>query len=114
MRQSRFAVTLGAAVLSAVSVAPQALAQKSGGVLRMYFQDNAPSTSIHEEATNSTVVPFMPVFNNLVLFDQQAAQNSVDTVRPDLAESWSATAIRRSRSSSCSNPPSSIRPSARS
>jgi peptide/nickel transport system substrate-binding protein len=29
------------------------------------------------------------VFNNLVLYDQHKAQNSLDTIVPDLAESWS-------------------------
>ena len=66
-----------------------ALAQKNGGVLRMFHRDNPPSASIHEESTASTVVPFMPVFNNLVLFDQAKIQNSEDAVVPDLAESWS-------------------------
>lgn len=66
-----------------------ALAQKSGGVLRMFHHDNPPSTSIHEEVTPSTVVPLMPVFNNLVLFDQTKAQNSEQSIVPDLAESWS-------------------------
>jgi len=46
-----------------------ALAQKTGGTLRIYHRDNPPSASIHEEATNSTVIPFMPLFNNLVLYD---------------------------------------------
>jgi peptide/nickel transport system substrate-binding protein len=30
----------------------------------------------------------MGIFNNLVLYDQQVAQNSPQTIRPDLAESW--------------------------
>ena len=38
---------------------------KQGGVLRMYHRDSPGSASIHEEATYSTNVPFMPVFNNL-------------------------------------------------
>ena len=58
----------------------------------MYFQDSPPSASIHEEATTSTVVPFMGLYNNLVLFDQQMPQNSLDTIRPDLAESWAWSA----------------------
>ena len=66
-----------------------ALAQKSGGVLRIYHRDNPPSASIHEEATNSTVVPFMAVFNNLVLYDQNKPQNSPQDIVPDLARSWS-------------------------
>ena len=69
-----------------------ALAQKSGGVLKMYHRDNPPSTSIHEEATNSTVIPFMPLFNNLVLYDQGKAQNSPQAIVPDLAKSWSWSA----------------------
>jgi peptide/nickel transport system substrate-binding protein len=44
---------------------------------------------ILEEATYSTVVPVMEVMNNLVIYDQHIAQNSLNTIRPDLAESWS-------------------------
>jgi len=71
------------------SICEVALAQKPGGVLRVYHRDSPASMSIHEEGTNSTEIPMMGVFNNLVLFDQQIAQNSLQTVRPDLAESWS-------------------------
>ena len=45
--------------------------------------------SIHEERANSTEIPMMGVFNNLVVYDQHLAQNSLGTIRPDLAESWS-------------------------
>jgi peptide/nickel transport system substrate-binding protein len=65
-----------------------AAAQKQGGTLRIYHRDNPPSASIHEEATISTVMPFMGLFNNLVLFDQSKKRNSMDTIVPDLAESW--------------------------
>ena len=51
------------------SLATGALAQKQGGTLKSYIWDNPPSASIHEEATVSTLFPFMPVFNNLVMFD---------------------------------------------
>jgi peptide/nickel transport system substrate-binding protein len=68
--------------------AAPALAQKSGGTLRIYHRDNLPSGSIHEEATISTVGPFMSVFNNLVLYDQQKKLNSPDSIVPELAESW--------------------------
>lgn len=81
-------IVAGCAAVAFCGLATAALAQKSGGVLRMYFQDNAPSASIHEEATTSTVVPFMSVYNNLVVFDQQVARNSPESIRPDLAESW--------------------------
>src|SRR5690606_17285008 len=64
------------------------LAQKSGGILRVYHRDSPPSMSIHEEATNSTVQPIMSVMNNLVIFDQLNPINSLDSIVPDLAESW--------------------------
>src|SRR5215470_15932080 len=75
-------------VLAAMLVVTPALAQKQGGTLRIYHRDNLPSASIHEEATISTVQPFMAVFNNLVLFDQSKPLNAPDTIVPDLAESW--------------------------
>ena len=64
------------------------LAEQQGGTLRVYHRSNAPSGSIHEEATIDTVQPFMAVFNNLVLFDQGKPLNGMDTIVPDLAESW--------------------------
>jgi len=66
-----------------------ALAQKHGGVLKVYHRGTPPSGSIHEEATHSTVTPYMGVFNNLVMFDQSKRQNSMATIVPDLAERWS-------------------------
>jgi peptide/nickel transport system substrate-binding protein len=79
-----------AAALAMILVATMPVAaQKQGGTLRYYHRDNPPTTSIHEEATISTVNPFMAVFNNLVLFDQSKPRNSLETIVPDLAESWS-------------------------
>jgi peptide/nickel transport system substrate-binding protein len=63
--------------------------KKSGGVLRIYHRDSPASMSIHKEGTNLVSIPMMAVFNNLVLFNQHVAQNSLDTIVPDLAESWS-------------------------
>ena len=65
-----------------------AFAQKQGGVLTMYHRDSPASASIHEEATYSNNVAFMAIFNNLVMFKQDVAQNSVDSIVPDLATSW--------------------------
>jgi peptide/nickel transport system substrate-binding protein len=76
---------LGLALLGA----GPAVAQKPGGVLRMPIGDSPASMSIHEEATRIAVTPMMAVFNNLVLFDQHVAQNTFDSIRPDLAETWS-------------------------
>src|SRR5262245_21708684 len=74
-------------VATALAVGPAA-AQKAGGTLRLYNRTNPPSASIHEEPTVAVVAPFMAVFNNLVLFDQAKLRNSMDTIVPDLAESW--------------------------
>ena len=62
--------------------------QKSGGTLRIQHMDTPPSASIHEESTVSVAVPFMSIYNNLVVFDQNAPKNSLDTIVPDLATSW--------------------------
>ncbi len=74
-----------AAILSA---ATPALAQKRGGTLRLYHNDNPPSTSLLEESTIASVMPFAAVFNNLVVFDPAKPHESLETVIPDLAESW--------------------------
>jgi peptide/nickel transport system substrate-binding protein len=47
-----------------LAVAPAA-AQKKGGTLRLYHNDNPPSTSLLEESTIASVMPFAAVFNNL-------------------------------------------------
>ena len=89
--------TIGAAALLAVAMvlsSGPAAGQKSGGKLRLYLGMNPPSASIHEEATVATVAPFMAVFNNLVLFDQMKPSNSLETIVPDLAESWTWDASR--------------------
>jgi peptide/nickel transport system substrate-binding protein len=81
---------LAAAVLSLLAVSDAALAgePKQGGILRVYHRDSPGSASIHEGATYSLNVPFMPIYNNLVIFNQQVAQNSMESIVPDLAESW--------------------------
>ena len=43
--------------------------------------DSPASMSIHEEATVVAERPMMAVFNNLVLFDQHVAQNSLGADR---------------------------------
>src|SRR5437763_13847476 len=68
-----------------------ALAQKSGGVLRMPMITSPASMSIHEESTIAALGPMMGVFNNLVNFDQHVPQNSLESIVPDLASSWSSS-----------------------
>src|SRR5215831_19195214 len=84
---------VAAAAIGALWIGPgaagPAAAQKPGGVLRMPIGNSPASMSIHEEATRIAVTPMMAVFNNLVLFDQHISQNKFESIRPDLAESWS-------------------------
>jgi peptide/nickel transport system substrate-binding protein len=77
-----------AAVAVLVSAALPATAQKPGGILRMQHFDSPASMSILEESTRAAEQPAMAVFNNLVIYDQHVAQNSLDHIVPDLAESW--------------------------
>jgi peptide/nickel transport system substrate-binding protein len=65
-----------------------ASAQKSGGILRTYNSSNPPSASILEEATIAAAMAFSGVFNNLLIFDQSKPRNGLDTIVPELAESW--------------------------
>ncbi|PAY04161.1 peptide ABC transporter substrate-binding protein [Bradyrhizobium sp. UFLA03-84] len=85
LRLAACIMALGVAAI----VAGPASAQKKGGTLRLYHNDNPPSTSLLEESTIASVMPFAAVFNNLVVFDPAKVHESIDTVIPDLAESWS-------------------------
>jgi peptide/nickel transport system substrate-binding protein len=62
---------------------------KRGGTLRVYQLDNPPSASLHEESTITSITPFSSIYNNLVMFDPFKPRESLDTIVPDLAESWS-------------------------
>ena len=86
----RMLTAFGALLLAAG--AGQAAEPKSGGIFHVYHRDSPASASILEEATFSTNIPFMGVFNNLVLFRQDARQNTIDTIEPELATSWSWSA----------------------
>ncbi len=78
------------ALLAAIAAAgTPATAQKSGGILKMFSPDSPASMSILEEATAFSQRPMMAVFNNLVIYDQAARQNSLDAIVPDLATGWS-------------------------
>ncbi|MBV8189801.1 MAG: ABC transporter substrate-binding protein [Alphaproteobacteria bacterium] len=77
-----------AALLTTVLLSAPSFAQKEGGILRITHRDSPASMSIHEEGTISVVLPMMGVFNNLVVFDPHARQNSLDGIVPDLAEKW--------------------------
>ena len=82
-------VVIGAAAtIVAGAVALPAVAQKPGGILRIYHRDSPASMSVHEEGTIGVILPMMGVFNNLVVFDQHVPQNSEKSIVPDLATSW--------------------------
>ena len=81
--------TAVAGLLIALSITPAALAQKQGGMLRIYMIDSPASMSTHEESTVVAERPVMGVFNNLVLFDQHVKQNNPDAIIPELATGWS-------------------------
>jgi peptide/nickel transport system substrate-binding protein len=78
-----------APLLLSLAVAEPAVAQRAGGVLKMFSPDSPASMSIHEESTVFAEGPMMGVFNNLVMFDQHVKQNSLDSIVPDLATGWS-------------------------
>jgi len=80
---------MAAPLFVAMAAAGPAVAQKAGGVLSIYHRDSPASMSIHEEATISTVAPMMAVFNNLAIYDQHVPQNSLQSIVPELAASWS-------------------------
>ena len=79
---------LGTALISLIWAVTPATAQKRGGTLTLPHIDTPPSPSIHEEATASVVIPFMSVYNNLVLYDQHVARNTMESIVPELATGW--------------------------
>src|SRR5436309_7835790 len=84
----RTMTNFAAALLLATTAAGTAVAEKPGGILRIPFVTSPASMSIHEESTIAALGPMMGVFNNLVMFDQHVPQNSLSSIVPDLAESW--------------------------
>lgn len=85
----RLIALISVSVAASLIAGAPASAQKSGGTLRYYVYDNAPSTSLHEESTASAAVPFAAIYNNLVLFDQSKPHESMESIVPELAKSWS-------------------------
>ena len=75
-------------LLLAIGAGEPAIAQKQGGILRLSHFDSPASMSILDEATRATLQPMMGVFNNLVMYKQDVAQSSLETVIPDLATGW--------------------------
>jgi peptide/nickel transport system substrate-binding protein len=91
-RRTLYPLCLTVAVFWTATVAA---AQQRGGVLQIAHRDSPASMSPLEDVTISTVAPMMAVFNNLVMFDQHVPQNTLGSIVPDLAESWSWSADGR-------------------
>ena len=89
MKRYLRAFAKSAPLLLSLAAAEPAVAQGAGGVLKLYSPDSPASMSIHEEATVFAEGPMMGVFNNLVMYDQHAPQNSLQSIVPDLATGWS-------------------------
>ena len=89
MKRHLGAFAVAAPMLVASAAAGPALAQKVGGLLKMFSPDSPASMSILEESTVFAEGPMMGVFNNLVMFDQDVKQTSLASIVPDLATGWS-------------------------
>ena len=72
-----------------MSIATAAVAQKYGGTLKMPLRENPSSASLLEESSIVVNEPFMAVFNNLVIYDQQEKMVRPESIRPELATEWS-------------------------
>jgi len=84
------AQSLGAILLA--SLATSVVAQKSGGTLRVPLVTSPPTGSLYEEVSVFVLQAFAPVFNNLVVYDEQDEIARPESIKPDLATSWSWSA----------------------
>ena len=82
------AARLLAGILALMVPTEAAQAQKPGGILKVYHIETPPSASLLEETTNSAAIPFMGIYNNLVMFDPAQERNTLASIVPDLAKSW--------------------------
>jgi peptide/nickel transport system substrate-binding protein len=88
MKRNLRVLAAAGALLLEFSIGGTAFAQKSGGNLKIGHFDSPASMSLHEESTAAVNRPMMGVFNNLVMYKQDVAQNSMKSIVPDLATGW--------------------------
>src|SRR6266498_2340175 len=88
MKQRLAAFVTAGPLLVAMTLAPTALAQQSGGTVKIGHFDSPASVSMLEESTAAVNRPMMGVFNNLVIYDQHVPQNSPKSIVPELATGW--------------------------
>src|SRR6266850_7688730 len=89
MKRDLRVLAAAGSLLLALSTGQAAFAQKQGGILKVSHFDSPASMSLHEESTAAANRPMMGVFNNLVIYKQDVPQNSLQSIVPDLAISWS-------------------------
>src|SRR6202045_2467952 len=90
MKRDLRGLVAAASLLIMSCAADTAFAQKAGGILKISHFDSPASMSLLEESTTAAIRPAMGVFNNLVVYDQNVPQNSMRSIVPDLATSWSS------------------------
>ena len=79
---------IAATMITLAATIPAAIAQQSGGIVKIGHFDSPASVSMLEESTAAVNRPMMSVFNNLVVYDQHIVQNSPKSIVPELATSW--------------------------
>src|SRR3984893_16561193 len=89
MRRRVRGIVIASSLALALMAAGAASAQKSGGILKVSHFDSPASIAPLEEGTIAALRPTMGVFNNLVMYRQDVAQTSLQSIVPDLATSWS-------------------------
>jgi peptide/nickel transport system substrate-binding protein len=88
MTRTLSAFATAGVLLLAISPFLSAMAQQSGGTLRVGHFDSPASMSMLEESTAAVNRATMGVFNNLVVFQQDEPQNTLDSIIPELATEW--------------------------
>ncbi len=91
MKAGSRALAAASSLSVALLITDVAVAQKTGGTLKISHFDSPASMSLLEESTAAALRPVMGIFNNLVVYDQHVAQNSMRSIVPELAMSWSST-----------------------
>ena len=61
---------------------------KAGGTLKALLREDPSSLSIHEDVSTSLTWPVMLGYNNLVKSDPTIVPESLQTIRPELAQKW--------------------------
>ncbi|MBI4081161.1 MAG: ABC transporter substrate-binding protein [Candidatus Lambdaproteobacteria bacterium] len=89
MSNARYAAWVAAFCALITLGAAQAPAQKYGGTVKVMFRTDPPSLNIHEGSANDYSLPMMPAHSNLVLYKPEEQVERLDTIMPELAESWS-------------------------